>query len=367
MPNREVDRRHMQRALRMAMRGQGLVEPNPMVGCVIAIKDEVIAEGWHEEFGDHHAEVNAIHASHGRDLSEATMYVTLEPCSHQGKTPPCVEAIARCGVRRVVIGQVDPFPAVHGSGIDQLRSAGIQVEVGLLETEAQELNAPYLKRVRTGRPWVLAKWAMTLDGKIATRTGNSQWITNSESRAKSHRLRGRMDAIIVGRQTVFADDPALTARPPGPRIATRIVVDSRARTPTNCELVSTATEIPTIVAVGPDADPADCAAFAKAGCQIIPCAAPAPNDRLGELLDELGSRGMTNVLIEGGGKLTGSFLDQRLVDEVHVFIAPKIIGGIDAIGATGGDGVATIAEAWQLQLPSVEILNDNLYISGRLK
>lgn len=362
-----IDRRHMQRAIRMAMRGQGFVEPNPMVGCVIAQGETILAEGWHRKFGGPHAEINAITmVGEQTNLATATMYVTLEPCSHHGKTPPCAQAVLQSGIRRVVIAQVDPFAEVRGRGIQQLKDAGLEVHVGLLESDARELNAPYIKRVQAGRPWVLAKWAMTLDGKIATRTGNSQWITNSQSRAESHRLRGRVDAIIVGRQTVTQDDPALTARPPGPRIATRVVLDSQARISLRCQLVATAKETPTMIVVGPKAPHESCETLANAGCIVIACQASDSTERLDQLLTELGKRQMTNVLVEGGGQLLGSFFDQQLVDEVHVFIAPQIIGGREATAAVSGTGVASIADAWRLPQPAVEILNDNVYVHGRI-
>ena len=363
----DVDQRHMQRALRMAMRGQGFVEPNPMVGCVIAQGDTVLADGWHRQFGGPHAEVNALSAAGTAvDLTGATLYVTLEPCAHHGKTPPCVQAILESGIPRVVIAHVDPHQDVSGRGIEQLRSAGRKVQVGLLENAARQLNAPYHKRLATGRPWVLAKWAMTLDGKIATRTGSSQWITNSESRERAHQLRGRVDAIIVGRNTIIRDDPALTARPPGPRTATRVAVDSRAQIALDSELVKTAGQTPTMIVVGPAAPSESCTALEKAGCAIVTCSAADPNDRLEQMLEELGNRQMTNVLIEGGGQLLGSFLDRHLVDEAHIFVAPKIIGGHEAVSAVAGTGVPEVEDAWRLQQPAVEILNDNVYVHGRL-
>jgi len=219
--------RLMTRALELAEQGLGYVEPNPMVGCVIAHHDKVIGEGWHQRFGGPHAEVEAIRNA-GSIPRDATLYVTLEPCCHQGKTPPCTVAIIQAGIRRVVIAQRDPFPQVDGGGIEQLKQQGSKVEVGLLEEQAKELNAPYVKLIKTGRPWVIAKWAMTLDGKLATRTGDSRWISNQLSRAVVHQLRGRVDAIMVGRKTAQLDDPQLTARPTGVRIPTRIILDSQA-------------------------------------------------------------------------------------------------------------------------------------------
>ncbi len=202
----------MDRALELAVQGQGFVEPNPMVGCVLVKDNQVIGEGWHQSFGQNHAEVNAILAAK-TDPAGASVFVTLEPCSHQGKTPPCVQALIQARVSRVVVACPDPNPSVAGQGIEQLRNAGLQVDVGLRQDKASEILAPYLKRTVTGLPWIIAKWAMTLDGKIATSTGDSQWISNEKSRAVVHQLRGRVDAIIVGAKTAVADDPLLTSRP----------------------------------------------------------------------------------------------------------------------------------------------------------
>ncbi len=230
----------MARALELAARGIGSVEPNPPVGAVL-VDDEgnLIAEGWHQRFGGLHAEIEAIAQAEDRTRG-ATLFVSLEPCCHQGKTGPCTEAIARAGIRKVVVALRDPFPQVDGKGIERLLSLGIEVEVGLLAQEAAHLAAPFLKLVTAARPWVHAKWAMSLDGKIATHSGDSRWISNDASRAIVHRLRGRMDAIVVGAGTALCDDPLLAARPPGPRVATRIVVDSQARLPITSQLVLTA-------------------------------------------------------------------------------------------------------------------------------
>src|SRR6266566_3686691 len=220
----------MRWALELAERGRGYVEPNPLVGAVLVRDGRVVGEGWHRRHGEAHAEVNAL-AEAGAAARGATLYVTLEPCCHHGKTPPCTDAVLRAGIRRVVAAMADPFPRVAGQGTALLQAAAVAVEVGLGEAEARRLNAPYLKLLTTGRPYVHAKWAMTLDGKIATRTGDSKWISGEMSRRHTHELRGRMDAIIVGIGTVLADNPILTVRPPGPRVPIRIVLDSRGRLP----------------------------------------------------------------------------------------------------------------------------------------
>ena len=239
--------RWMRQALALAARGRGSVEPNPMVGAVVLDSaGNPVGEGWHQKYGGPHAEVHAL-ASAGEKARGGTLVVTLEPCCHHGKTPPCTDVILKAGVRRVVAAMADPFPQVAGGGLKILREAGLEVRVGLCEAEVMRLNAAYRKLIRTGRPWVHAKWAMTLDGIIATRTGDSRWISGEESRRRVHDLRGQVDAIIVGRGTVVADDPLLTARPPGPRVATRVVASASGELPEQCQLRATARESPVIV------------------------------------------------------------------------------------------------------------------------
>lgn len=360
----ELDQRHMVRALDLAARGQGHVEPNPMVGCVIADGQRVVGEGWHQRFGGPHAEIEAIRAA-GTIPAGATMYVTLEPCCHQGKTPPCTDAVIASGVRRVVVAARDPFTKVAGGGIQRLEEAGLDVEVGLKEQESDWLNAPYLKLVHTGRPWIIAKWAMTLDGKSATRTGSSMWISGDASRRVVHEIRGRMDAIIVGRGTASADDPLLTSRPPGARTATRIVVDSRASLSPDSQLVRTVDQTPVLVACGPEAPEANRRRLADAGCEVWMDDSQAASDRLLRLLGELGRRRMTNVLIEGGGQLAGSLFDAKEVDEFHVFIANKLVGGTEASTPLAGTGIELMPQAVTLHEPTVEHLDGDIYMHGR--
>lgn len=370
----EVDTRFMQRALELARRGEGFVEPNPMVGALIARGDQIVGEGWHTRFGAPHAEIEALRAA-GEKAAGATLYVSLEPCCHQGKTPPCTEAILAAGIRRVVAAMLDPFARVSGGGFGQLRSAGIEVEVGLNEQEARRLNAPYLKLLRTGRPWVIAKWAMTLDGRIATRAGYSQWISGPASREVVHKLRGRVDAIVVGRRTAQLDDPLLTARPQttsdewGPvirRVATRIVCDSLVRLSSQSQLVKTASQTPTIVACGPEALEKEMGRLADAGVEVLPFTAATQFERTLQLLDELGRRRMTNVLVEGGARLLGTLLDARQIDEVHVFIAPQLFGGERAASPIGGAGIEQVADARGVENLTIARLGDDLYLHGRL-
>lgn len=355
----------MRRALELAAKGRGLVEPNPMVGCVIARGAEIIGEGFHSRYGGPHAEVNAL-AVAGERAAGAAMYVTLEPCCHHGKTPPCTDAILAAGIREVVIAQLDPFPQVSGGGIAALRAAGLDVTVGVLTAEAERLNAPYLKLVRQARPWVIAKWAMTLDGHTATHTGASRWISNEASRAKVHELRGRVDAIIVGRGTATMDDPLLTARPAGPRVATRIVFDSQATLNLDSQLVRTAAEAPVLVAATASAPAERVEHLRKAGCEVFLCPDSTPRDRADALFAELGRRRMTNVWIEGGATLLGSLFDAGFVDEVHAFIAPKILGGAGPSGVRGA-GVVDPAVAWCLDNPGIETLGGDVYVHGYVR
>jgi len=361
----ELDAWHMARALELAARGEGLVEPNPMVGCTIVRDGETVGEGFHPQFGGPHAEIVALQSAGARSRG-ATAYVTLEPCCHQGKTPPCSKALIAAGIGRVVVAQEDPYVQVSGGGIAELRAAGIEVDVGLARDEARALNAPYLKLVQKGRPWIIAKWAMTLDGKLATRTGDSRWISGPASREIVHRLRGRVDAILIGKQTAIADDPLLTARPPGPRVAKRIVVDTRAALPLESQLVRTARQVPLWVAVSFDAPVERIDALTAAGCDVILCAGQSRQDLLMSLLNKLGERLLTNVLVEGGGSLLGSLFDAGEVDEVHAFVAPRIIGGAAAASPVAGTGLRLMSEAISLADVTIEQIGEDAHIHGRV-
>jgi diaminohydroxyphosphoribosylaminopyrimidine deaminase/5-amino-6-(5-phosphoribosylamino)uracil reductase len=316
----------MRRALDLARRGEGRVEPNPMVGAVICGPGgAIVAEGWHDRFGGPHAEAMAIAAAGGAARG-GTLYVTLEPCCHHGKTPPCSEAIIAAGIRRVVVAAGDPFPEVAGGGIAALEAAGISVEVGLLAADAERLTAPFRRLVTSGRPWVIAKWAVSLDGRLAAAPGGDRWISSPESRELVHRLRGRMDAILIGIGTALADDPLLTARPAGPRRALRIVLDSRGRLPLESKLVRSARDWPLLVAVGPEAA-ADCLlALEAAGCEVWREPEQDAGERLEKLLAELGRRRLTNLLIEGGAEVFRTLFNRSLVDEVHAFTAARRLG-----------------------------------------
>lgn len=355
----------MRRALELAARGLGRVEPNPPVGAVVVDDGlRLVSEGWHAQFGGPHAEVRALDAA-GERARGATLYVTLEPCAHVGKTPPCAPRVIAAGIRKVVMSAVDPAPYTQGRGVEQLRQAGIEVEVGLLQDHGQRLIAPFTRLMTRGLPWVHAKWAMTLDGKLATRTGDSKWISSEESRRIVHELRGRMDAIIVGIGTALADNPLLTARPAGPRVATRVVLDREARLPIDSQLVHTALEAPVLVAVRSTADAERCAALTAAGVEVLKLDGGASGDVwLDQLLKDLGGRKMTHVLVEGGARLLGSFHDAGFVDEVHAFVAPIIAGGGEASSPVGGAGIDQMSEALRLGNVEIRQIGQDVYVHG---
>jgi len=361
----QFDAWHMARALELARRGEGLVEPNPMVGCTIVQADETVGEGWHQRFGAPHAEIEALKVA-GARARGATAFVTLEPCSHQGKTGPCTKALIAAGVARVVIAQQDPFPQVAGRGIAELNAAGIAVEVGQLAEEARRLNAPYLKLIERGMPWVIAKWAMTLDGKLATRAASSRWISSPASREIVRQLRDRVDGIVVGRGTASADDPLLTARPPGRRVASRIVVEELATLSPDSQLAKTAREVPVIVAAGERATASSRERLESLGVEVLVCPGRDRKERLTWLLEELGRRRMTNVLVEGGGQLLGSLFDLKQIDELHVFIAAKLVGGDQAPTPIAGLGLEQMADAVTLDAPQVEQVGGDVYLHGRI-
>ena len=363
------DETWMQRAIDLACKGQGLVEPNPMVGCVIVKDGQSIGEGWHAKYGEAHAEVNAIHSA-STSVSGATAYVSLEPCCHQGKTGPCADALIEAGITRVVIALVDPTPKVAGKGIEKLRSAGIEVVEGVLEQASRDVLAPWLKVVQRSKPWVIAKWAMTVDGKIATSTGDSEWISNAQSRQLVHRLRGRVDGIMVGSGTAAADNPTLTVRLENaenelgfkPRVPLRIVFDSMARTAVVSNLVQTASQTPTLIAIGPQHDAKQAARFVDHGVELWVGDSMSHHDRVIELLIHLADRGITNLLVEGGGRMLGLLNDLGEIDEVHSFIAPKLLGGISAVTPVMGLDRSRIADSTEMKLQRAERIGDDVYM-----
>ena len=361
----DEDRQFLARAFELARRGEGFVEPNPLVGCVVIQGGQVVGEGWHRRFGGPHAEIEALAAA-GDAARGATACVSLEPCCHQGKTPPCVGALLAARVARVVVGAEDPNPVVSGKGIAALRAAGIAVDLADDCDEAAALVAPFRKLITTGRPWMIAKWAMTLDGKIAAIDGSSQWITGPEARAAVHALRGRVDAIVVGRGTVERDDPLLTARPAGARTATRIVLDAGANLPLTSKLARTAGEAPVLVAAASDAPAERVAALRSRRIEVLLLPGADRGARLETLLNELGRRQTTNVLVEGGSAVLGSLLACGAIDEVFAFVAPKLLGGAAAPGPVGGPGLATIAHAVPLKRLELSCLGPDLLLRGHV-
>jgi diaminohydroxyphosphoribosylaminopyrimidine deaminase / 5-amino-6-(5-phosphoribosylamino)uracil reductase len=370
----ETDKAHLARVIELAGKGAGAVKPNPLVGAIIARDGEVLGEGWHERYGGAHAEVNAIEACGLEQLAGATLYVSLEPCCHEGKTPPCTDAILQAGIRRIVVASDDPTEKASGRGLGILRDEGVEVVVadGELAAQARLLNQPFRKRARVGRPWVLFKSAMTLDGKVATRTGDSKWISGEDSRELAHRWRASVDAVVVGIGTALADDPRLTARPDGlltevgeqPR---RVVFDSLARLPTSSQLVGAAGEIPLTIVVSRAAARADTDALEAAGAQVLVATGENEPARVRSGLDQLGSMDVSSVLLEGGPHLAGAFLDAGEIDEIRLFLAPLLLGGSAARDPLEGEGVEQISEAVRALSFGCETVGEDLLISARLR
>lgn len=352
----------MKRALRLARRGR--TSPNPMVGAVVVKEGRVIGEGYHPRAGEPHAEVLALRAA-GSLAVGADLYVTLEPCCHQGKTGPCTDAVISAGIRKVYAAMVDPYPEVAGKGIETLRAAGVEVEVGLLESEARELNRGFIKCVTCGRPFVLWKAAMTLDGKIATRTGDSRWISGEASRAYVHRLRAQSDAIVIGIGTVLADDPSLTVRGCREQNPIRIVVDSEGRVPADAKVLNG--EAKTIIVTKRTAPEANLDKLWSAGVRILGVRDIDGRIDLGYLLGELGKMGINNVLLEGGGELAASMIASGLVDRGLIFVAPKIAGGRDAKSPVEGEGIELMADALSTSKPRVRRFGDDIALEFDLK
>ena len=347
----------MRACLDLARQGLGAVEPNPMVGAVVERSGRVIAEGWHRRFGGPHAEVDALDRA-GAKAKGATLYVNLEPCCHFGKTPPCTDRILAAGVKEVVAAVKDPNPIVSGRGISILRRRGVRVTVGTLEEEATRLNRGFFKSHTLGLPYVAAKWAMTLDGKIATRTGDSRWVSGDKARGWVRTLRDDYQAILVGANTALRDDPGLRGDKRDP---IRIVLDSNARLPMESQLVRTAKERRTIAAVTDSAPAAKLRKLERAGVQVIRI----ETSDLRVVFEELARSGIHSILVEGGGEVHASLFESGLADEVLVVVAPKIAGGRDAVTPVEGEGLSKMAEALNLKDMSVERLGDDLLIRAR--
>jgi diaminohydroxyphosphoribosylaminopyrimidine deaminase / 5-amino-6-(5-phosphoribosylamino)uracil reductase len=363
----ELDARFMRRALELAERGRGLTSPNPMVGAVVVSDGEIVGEGYHERAGGPHAEVVALAAAGARSRG-ATIYVTLEPCSYHGRTPPCARAVIDAGIRRVVAALVDPNPRVSGRGLTILRSAGVEVAEGVLTSLAESQNRAFVAAMRLGRPHVTLKAAMTLDGRIADRQCESKWITGEAARAVAHRLRAESDAIVVGVGTLLRDDPALTVRldRPWPREPYRVVLDTRARTPLDARMISSGTPARALVITGDDADPARVAALAAVGATVVPVSLCDGRVDPRAALATLADREVRAVLVEGGGEIHGAFVDAGLVDRVAVFVAPRLMGGRAATPSIGGSGLP-LGGALRLSALEVSRLGDDLLIEADVR
>ncbi len=338
-----------------------------MVGAIVLDRSgEFAGEGFHARAGEPHAERLAIERA-GARARGGTLYVTLEPCSHQGRTPPCADTVVAAGISRLVVAMEDPDRRVAGSGIGRIREAGITVEVGLEEEAARRLNRFYVKHRTTGLPWVTVRFAASLDGKIATVTGESRWITSEAARLESHRLREQHDAILVGAGTVAADDPELSNRlPEAARQPLRVVLDSTLRTPVTAKVLNDLAAQPTLLVTTPQAGERAIADLRKTGAEVVTVTAKGPEQRVdvAQLLKLLGDRGLLSVLIEGGGAVNGAFFDDHLVDGVVAFLAPAIIGGNDAPSANGGLGAQHLADAFRLTNLEIRRIGDDLMISG---
>ncbi len=368
----DTDREHLSRAIELAYNGLGHVQPNPVVGAIVTRDDVVLGEGWHGSYGGPHAEVEAIRAAGDVDLHGATLYVSLEPCCHEGQTPPCTDAIVAAGFARVVVGSDDPSEKASGRGLGIMRDEGIEVSVAdagdELARRARMANQAFRKHARTGRPWVLFKSAMTLDGKVATPTGDSKWISGESSRARAHRWRATVDAVAVGVGTALADDPRLTARVAAvARQPARVIFDSTARLPITSQLVAEAREQRLIVVVARAAPRAATEALEMAGAEVVVATGENEPARVRDALDRLGELGIASVLLEGGPHLAGAFLDAGEIDEVRLFLAPMLLGGRNARDPLEGEGVEHIADALRAETLECERVAEDLLISARLK
>lgn len=355
----------MKRALELAEKGRGRVNPNPMVGAVIVKDNQIVGEGFHEFFGGNHAEVNALNMA-GENAKGAEIYVTLEPCSHFGKTPPCALALIKAGIKRVIISMKDPNPIVSGRGIKMLRDNGIEVVVGILEAEAVKLNEIFVKYMETKTPYVLMKTAATLDGKISTVSGESRWISSKASREYVHYLRNNMMAIMVGIGTVITDNPMLTTRLEGKmcKSPTAIIIDSKLRIPLNSRVFETLKERKVIIAVTEEADKNKIKKLEDIGVSIIKTPLKEEKVDLKYLMTKLGELGIDSILLEGGSTLNFSFLKEKLVDKVMCFIAPIMLGGEKAKTSVGGIGIEKLSEAVKISNMKLRAIGQDILVEG---
>ena len=360
-----TDETYMRRAIVLAERGAGWTSPNPMVGAVIVKDGRIIGKGWHRRYGEAHAERNALQSCTESPVG-AVLYVTLEPCCHHGKQPPCTDAILEAGIRRVAVGSGDPNPLVAGKGVELLRSHGVTVDTGVLKEECDALNPVFFHFIQTKRPYVVIKYAMTMDGKIATRTGDSQWITGEAARQRVHQDRHRYSAIMAGVGTVLADDPLLTCRMEGGKNPVRVICDSHLRTPPDSRIVCTAREVPTILAAAAP-PPERRKALEDAGCQVWDLPGPEGRVDLNALMDRLGAQDIDSVLLEGGGALNWAALHSGIVQKVQTYIAPKLFGGTAAKSPIAGLGVETPAQAVRLVRTTVTQIGEDFLLESEVE
>ncbi|MEK7447946.1 MAG: bifunctional diaminohydroxyphosphoribosylaminopyrimidine deaminase/5-amino-6-(5-phosphoribosylamino)uracil reductase RibD [Planctomycetota bacterium] len=386
MPDKELHEKYMQRALELAVKGEGRVEPNPVVGAVVVKDNRVLGEGYHEYFGGPHAEINALNACR-EPTDGATLYITLEPCAHFGKTPPCVDAVIQAGIKNVVIATRDPNPITDNRGVNKLKEAGLTVVERILQSKARQINAPFFKLHREGLPYIIAKWAMSADGKIATRTGDSKWISSEASRNWLARLREKVGAVMVGIETVLKDDPqllvknipdatgssalggftasgsaSLTARNPR-----RIILDTYARLPLDSQIIKTLDQAETYVAVGPSAPQEKVKQLWESHCHVLEIEEIGGRLNFIKLARKIAESGINKIMIEGGGEVLASAFETGLVDEVIIFLAPKIIGGRDAKTPVEGAGIELVKDAILLEEITAQQVDNDIVIRGRLR
>ena len=357
-----LNEKFMKLAIELAKKGEGNVNPNPMVGAVIVKDEKIIGQGYHERCGESHAEVNAFR-SLKEDASGATMYVTLEPCSHYGKTPPCADKIIENNISKVVIGMVDPNPLVSGKGIEKLENAGIEVEVGVLEEECIKLNEVFIKYITTKRPFIVLKAAMSLDGKIATKTGESKWISSEESRLQVHNLRNKLSGIMVGVNTVIEDNPELTSRIEGGNDPIRIIVDSTLRIPMDSNVLQNK-DNKTIIATTSKANTEKMQEILNKGVRVLTVNENNGKVDLSELITKLGQLNIDSILLEGGATLNYSALDEGIVDKVMMYISAKIIGGEKSKTPVGGNGIDKLQEAFKIRDINISVVGEDILLEG---
>ena len=375
MEVKKLDKFYMNIALQLAKKGKGKVNPNPLVGAIIVRDGVILGRGYHKEYGKAHAEVNAF-LDAKEDITGATMYVTLEPCSHYGKTPPCVERIIENKISRVVIGMIDPNPLVAGKGIEKLKKSGITVTVGVLEEECRKLNEVFIKYITKNEPFVVLKTAMSLDGKIATSRGESKWITGEKARNEVHNLRNELEAIMVGVDTVIIDNPELTCRLENGRNPIRIIVDSTLKILLNSKVLKNQDEAKTIVATKKEAIEEKVKKLEALGVTVLKISDDKEYENnnirnkkvnLNNLMKELGKLNIDGVLLEGGATLNYSALQEGIVDKIQVYIAPKIIGGLNSKGPVGGTGIEFLKDAFKINDLTSKFIGEDILIEGYIE